>query len=86
MERATEAQRLANEIASRLAGLSTRTAPAARSVRREYSRLLAKARPDLVVGLRFSWRGELTLPAGLSVMKFSNITELPLRASHSTNF
>jgi 3-methyladenine DNA glycosylase AlkD len=49
MERATDAQRLAEEIASRLAGLSTRTAPAARSVRREYSRLLAKARPDLVV-------------------------------------
>jgi 3-methyladenine DNA glycosylase AlkD len=44
-----DAQRLANEIASRLAGLSTRTTPAARAVRREYSRLLAKAPPDMVV-------------------------------------
>src|ERR1700691_3298274 len=43
------AQRLADEIASRLAGLSSRTTPAARSVRREYSRLLAKAAPGLVV-------------------------------------
>jgi 3-methyladenine DNA glycosylase AlkD len=49
MERAIGAQRLANEIASRLAGLSSRTTPAARSIRREYSRLLAKARPELVV-------------------------------------
>jgi 3-methyladenine DNA glycosylase AlkD len=49
MERATDARRLADGIASRLAGLSSRTTPAARSVRREYSRLLAKARPDLVV-------------------------------------
>jgi 3-methyladenine DNA glycosylase AlkD len=49
MEPATDAQRLANEIASRLAGLSTRTTPAARSVRREYSRFLAKAPSGLVV-------------------------------------
>src|ERR1700691_2936100 len=49
MERVTDAQRLPNGKASRLAGLSSRTTPAARSVRREYSRLLAKARPDLVV-------------------------------------
>jgi 3-methyladenine DNA glycosylase AlkD len=49
MERAIDANRFANEIASRLAGLSSRTTPAARTVRREYSRLLAKARADLVV-------------------------------------
>jgi len=49
MERESDAQRLADEIASRLAELSSRTTPAARSVRREYSRLLAKAPPHLVV-------------------------------------
>lgn len=38
-----------NEIASRLAGLSSRATPAARSVRREYSRVLATAAPDLVI-------------------------------------
>jgi 3-methyladenine DNA glycosylase AlkD len=64
MERESDAQRLADEIASRLAGLSSSTTPAARSVRREYSRLLAKARPDLVVRIAlllvrrpdFAWR------------------------------
>jgi 3-methyladenine DNA glycosylase AlkD len=49
MERPIDAHRLAEEIASRLAGLSSRTTPAARCVRREYSRMLAKAGPDLVV-------------------------------------
>ena len=49
MEQGIGAHRFAKEIASRLAGLSSRTTPAARSVRREYSRMLAKAQPDLVV-------------------------------------
>jgi 3-methyladenine DNA glycosylase AlkD len=39
----------ANEIAAKLAGLSSQTTPAARAVRREYSRLLAREDPDLVI-------------------------------------
>jgi 3-methyladenine DNA glycosylase AlkD len=49
MQRAIDADRLAVEISSRLTGLSSQTTPAARSVRREYSRLLARAAPDLVI-------------------------------------
>jgi 3-methyladenine DNA glycosylase AlkD len=49
MERTLHAGQLANEIASRLAALSSRTVPRVRSVRREYSRLLAKAPPELVI-------------------------------------
>jgi len=49
MERGIGAHRFAKEIASRLAELSSHTTPAARSVRREYSRMLAKSRPELVV-------------------------------------
>ncbi len=40
---------LADEIASRLAALPSQTTPAARSVRREYSRSLAKAPPGAVI-------------------------------------
>ena len=53
MERGIGARRFAKEIASRLAGLSSQTTPAARSVRREYSRMLAKAQPDVVVRIAF---------------------------------
>ena len=51
---------LANEIASRLAGLSIRTTSAARAVRREYSRALAQAAPDEVIGIaaRLAGRSE----------------------------
>jgi 3-methyladenine DNA glycosylase AlkD len=62
MQRAIDADRLAVEIGSRLAGLSSQTTPAARSVRREYSRLLAQVAPDLVVriALRLASRSGVT--------------------------
>jgi len=62
MERALDARRLANEIAARLADLPSRTTPIVRSVRREYSRLLAKAPPDLVIrtALDLANRSDLT--------------------------
>jgi 3-methyladenine DNA glycosylase AlkD len=41
---------LADEIASRLR-LSSRTTPAARAIRREYSRILAQAEPEMVIGI-----------------------------------
>lgn len=49
MERTHEAIRLAREIASKLDELSSRTTPIVRSLRREYSRLLASASPELVI-------------------------------------
>lgn len=42
-------ERLANEIASRLAELPSHSTPIVRRVRREYSRSLAKAPPELVI-------------------------------------
>jgi len=53
MGRAIKADRLGNEIASRIAELSSRTTPKMRSVRREYSRLLAEAPPDEVIQIAF---------------------------------
>jgi hypothetical protein len=59
---ALDANRVAIEIGRRLAGLSTQTTPAARSVRREYSRLLAEVAPDVVIrtALRLSNRDGVT--------------------------
>jgi 3-methyladenine DNA glycosylase AlkD len=59
---ALDANRVANEIGSRLAGLSSQTTPAARSVRREYSRLLKEVAPDVVIrtALRLSNRDGVT--------------------------
>jgi 3-methyladenine DNA glycosylase AlkD len=42
-------RQIATEIASRLAALSSRSTPMVRAVRREYSRSLAPAPPDLVI-------------------------------------
>ena len=49
MERKLQVRRLADEIGSRLAALPGRTTPVVRAVRREYSRLLAKAQPEFVI-------------------------------------
>lgn len=45
------AQKLADEIADRLARLSTRTTPIVRSLRREYSRVLAPLAPEVVIDI-----------------------------------
>ena len=49
MDQTSQARRLADEIASRLAG--SLNVPEARSIRREYSRSLAQAEPELVIRL-----------------------------------
>lgn len=51
---------MADEIAARLAGLSSRTTPIVRSIRREYSRLLAREEPEVVleIAFRLAARGE----------------------------
>ena len=73
MERVIDARQLADEIASRLAALSSRTTPAARSVRREYSRLLAKTAPDTVirVGIGLASRSEFACRfVGYEIVKY----------------
>src|SRR5580693_7779249 len=49
MERDMEARWLADEITSKLNALPSRTTLAVRSIRREYSRLLVSAPPELVI-------------------------------------
>lgn len=49
MKRDAGARRLADEITSKLNALPSRTTPAVRFLRREYSRLLVSATPELVI-------------------------------------
>ncbi len=62
MEQTRSPQRLANRIAAELDGLPSRTTPAVRSLRREYSRSLADEPPDLVirVALDLANRGDFS--------------------------
>ncbi len=53
MASVADAGRIAEEIAARIAGLASSSTPAIRSVRREYSRMLAKAAPDVVMEIAF---------------------------------